>query len=208
MRIIKIGIILDNINIKESLKKLQKINSKQVSIRNIIDILDEKAAQIIIIILCAPTALPIPALPVLTQILSSIVIITLLQLFIGKKSIWLPKKLNNKKVNSETIHKSVGKLIHYHEKIEGIIKPRIKILSSAIFNKIIFLFCIFLSMVVALPIPFSNTVPSMAIIVIMLGIIEKDGILILLGILLAIIGVTTLFLGYFYGINAISDITT
>lgn len=191
---------MQDISFKEGLSRLKKIdNKKNVSISKIVECLGTNAAQIIVIIFSAPTALPTPALPLLTQILSAIVLITLFQLLIRRNNIWLPEKLKRKLISKETVTVSAKKLLKYHKKIEGIIKPRVKILSSVTAEGLIYIFCIFLSVVVALPIPFSNTAPSIAMILIMLGLIEKDGIIILGGIIFGIVGVTSLFLVYFHG---------
>lgn len=196
---------MEYISIKNGLKKLSEIKDEKISTQNVINKLGQNAAQIIIIIFCSPTALPTPALPILTQILSAIVILTLAQLIIRKKQIWLPEKLREKELSNDLVTNSANKLLQYHKKIEKFIKPRIRFLSIAPFNLTIYLLCGFFSIVVALPIPFSNTVPSIAIIIIMLGMIERDGIIIITGITIGIIGVVSLFLFYFYGISFISS---
>jgi len=71
---------MKEIGIKESLKNLSLLKSDKIKIDKIISILQKNAALILVIIFAAPTALPTPALPVLTQILSSAVILILLQL--------------------------------------------------------------------------------------------------------------------------------
>ncbi len=190
--------------IKTKLKELSKIKELKVTISHIVKMLGKNAGEIVIIIFCAPTALPTPALPVLTQILSAVVIVTLGQLLLRKKTIWLPKKLGDKELSNEIVVKTSNKLLHYHAKIEKIIKPRVTFLSSITSRSIIYFYCCALSIIVALPIPFSNTVPSIAIIVIMLGLIERDGIIILLGVAIGIIGVVSLFYAYYFGFSLFS----
>jgi hypothetical protein len=62
-------------------------------------------------------------------------------------------------------------------------------MSTPAAERVIGLICVILSILSALPIPFGHMVPALALVVIGLGLIEHDGVAILLGAALGLAGV-------------------
>jgi hypothetical protein len=80
------------------------------------------------------------------------------------------------------------KSIPYLERAELFLRPRLVTLLSWTGECLVGLFLLVLAIVLTLPIPFGNWLPAFAISIIALAIVEKDGVAVLIGIVLGVIG--------------------
>jgi hypothetical protein len=220
----------ENTSIKAGLESLLRVEDEKISIFKLVETLGTSAGLIIAIILCSPSALPIPAVPGITQLFAFIVITIMAQLLVGKKIIWLPRFLGNRKVSSGLLKRVANYLLNIDKKINPIVNKIINFISQKLLFKIIrpvnfdikffvksrllfltsipiitfiYLFTIILAVFVAMPIPFSNTVPSIGVVLICFGILERDGLIIFLGIIAGLAGLGILYSLYIYGASQV-----
>jgi hypothetical protein len=71
-----------------------------------------------------------------------------------------------------------------------VLEPRLLILSNPRMAQLIGGLCLLLSILVMLPVPFGNMLPALAIILISLGFLERDGRFIIAGLVTAAAAVT------------------
>ena len=103
------------------------------------------------------------------------------QMIIARKALWLPKFIGGRAIPYQKISKIIHKVSPFLVKIERLLKPRLYFMTKG-FMKImsgILLLC--LAIFLTFPIPFSNFLFALLIIVISLGLIEKNGLFIILG---------------------------
>lgn len=176
-------------SIKEKLFELDNIGSERVSIYEIAEILGRNASHLLVIILVSPLLLPVTAIPGMSQVLSLAILFLLSQLLFERRVLWLPEKIARKKIDNKDLKKITHVLVKFHKKIERFVKPRMQFLTSIFALKIHYLFLIFTVLVLALPFPapFANTIPAIGIILITFGIIEKEGISIIVGYIFGIL---------------------
>ncbi|MDX1950510.1 MAG: exopolysaccharide biosynthesis protein [Rickettsiales bacterium] len=174
----------------EKLYILQGINQEKISILEINEILGRNAIQLLVAFFVLPMLLPVTAFPGLSQIISLILILLLVQLIIGKRIVWLPKKVRFYKIDKNSLLKITNLAIKYHHKFSNFLRPRYLILSTISFNKFHYLYLIFVVLVMALPIPapFANTIPAISIILISIGIVEREGASIIIGYIFGLLG--------------------
>jgi len=72
---------------------------------------------------------------------------------------------------------------------EGIMRPRIKFLAGPPAVYVIGLLCLALSIILFLPIPLGNMLPSIAISIMALGLLERDGVWIIIGAVTGVLSV-------------------
>ena len=107
------------------------------------------------------------------------------------KDMWLPKKLLSKFVTEKTILKITNKVLWLKRKIQPLIHPRLGKLSNysgamrTTNGLIIFILGILLAL--PFPIPFYHFTAAWAIFLIAFGILESDGLLVLIGYFLLLI---------------------
>ena len=70
------------------------------------------------------------------------------------------------------------KVVRY---VENLTRPRIPFLTGEAADVVTGLVCVLLAMVMALPIPFGDALPGIALVFFALGMMQRDGVAILLG---------------------------
>ncbi len=152
----------------------------------------EKAFAIIILILLAPSALPLPTGGV-TNVLEVIAMLLALELVIGRKTIWLPKKWRHLNISGS---RSKDKLVPFVAKrirwFERFSKPRLQgLINDPRFLPVIGLVIFVLTLASFLAPPFSglDTLPSMGVVLICLSLILDDAALLGLGLIIGGLGV-------------------
>lgn len=149
---------------------------KKITISEISDVLQDRGIAIMMILLALPGAVPLPA-PILGTIFGIPMLFMSFQLVLRRQKALLPKKISEKSI-------SVGNLkatVKYLKKIEFFLHPRFKFMTSKWANQIFGIFCCIFAVLMAIPLPFTNTVPSLAILLIALGMLERDGIFVCIG---------------------------
>jgi len=98
---------------------------------------------------------------------------------------WLPDRLIDHALPSETVQHVLERAVHAAERFEHLVRPRLLGLTDSAFaNSVngVVLVIADLALMAPLPlVPFANTLPGIGIILLCLGMAERDGALVLLG---------------------------
>ncbi len=189
-------------NSSQLLKKIKHHKGDKITVEEIMTIFREGGFSLLLIIFASPLALPLPALGI-AQIMAVPILILATQLTMGRQSLWMPQKIAKKEMNMQNLCSIIDKAIPWLEKIEYFVKPRLIFFSSSAGHRVIGLFCLICAISVAVPIPFSNTVPSMGIVLMSIGLLERDGLVILAGMCVGFIGICLTSIVIFFGAEAI-----
>lgn len=169
--------------LEESILLLQEeAKKKPLSILEILHILSGKGRPVILIILSLPFCQPvqIPGLSIPFGIAISLIG---LRLAFNKK-VWLPKKLLSKNVPPYTLEKITAKTLTLVRKLKRWIHPRLNwACHSLIMEKTnsIMIFILGFVLALPLPIPLSNLTAAWSIFLIEIGMLEDDGLFVLIG---------------------------
>lgn len=163
------------------LRQLTKTTEENICLGAIFDKLGERAYGLILIFCALPSALPVSIIPGVAFILSIPIIIVAAQLTLAKKTLWLPKRINQVTIEKNKLSKTLDKALPYLIKCERWLKPRLAVMTSKFFEVLIGLTIMVLALLLMLPIPFSNFIFSMLIVIFSLGLLEKDGVYIITG---------------------------
>ena len=175
------------------------LDSDHVSnVESLSTVFGEKTFAITFLLLMSIPALPAPT-GGLTHVFEIIVLLMSLQLVIARKNLWLPKKWKKKPLGKSMEEKAIPKLIKYITKLEKISKPRMSgFLESRMGIQIFGLLVSVFTVTAFFSPPFLglDTLPSIGVIVISLGIILEDIVFVIIGSILGTSGVLmTFFLG-------------
>jgi len=91
------------------------------------------------------------------------------------------------------------------ERLENLVVPRWPTLSNTLARRLIGLIILFLGMVVAIPFPFSNFPPALATIGFSLGLLERDGLMIIIASVLSVVAFTIGFTVFYVAAGWISQ---
>jgi hypothetical protein len=139
------------------------------------------------LLICAlPEALPLPIAGVSAFIGMPLVLVSL-QLMLGYSTPWFPKWIANRSIKRKDFEKGVTIVLRYLARFEKIIRPRWQFITTPIAERLLSILFFLLACVIVLPIPFGNFLPAIALVIISLGLIEGDGLVIVVGIITACI---------------------
>ncbi len=158
------------------------------SIAEIVDQLDERAFGLLILLFAIPCL--VPGLPG-AQVIAIPIFLLALQLGAGRSEVWLPKQALQavvKKPWLDNIADFTDKRLRWSERLS---RPRLTWLASGPAERIIGIIVALAALTIMLPI--TNTIPSLAITLVAIGLLQRDGLFTVSGTILALTWV--LFLG-------------
>jgi hypothetical protein len=151
-----------------------------LTLRRVFEILGEEGHAVLLLFFCLPFLQPIP-IPGLSTPLGILIILISVFLF-RQVPPWLPKRYENLKISAAVIIRVSNVAEKIWRTVSKIVKPRLEFLHDLLIFRALNL-CLFIVnaalLSLPLPIPFSNTIPAVAIILCAIGHIEKDGVFIL-----------------------------
>lgn len=182
-------------------------DTKVISLRDINERLSERGFAILMILFAFPMAIPLPYPPGFTTILGMPLLVFSIQMIRGLGKPSLPQWIAQKNITTSHLVFAVEKSKRFFLWIEKLLHPRFSYMSSENGERIIGIVSLCCSIAIVLPILFGNAIPSAAIMIMALGLLNKDGIVIILGIITGIIGVIIAALVvylFFYGATLVA----
>ncbi len=138
-----------------------------------------------LLVFSIPEVLPLP-IPGMSAIVTVPTAIISWQMIAGYKEIRLPKWLLKRKVPRKAVAGAIKSILPFLERAERATKPRARWMSSPLAKRLIGVFIFLMALLIALPIPVTNIPPAIAIFVMSLGMIERDGLMIAIGVLIGL----------------------
>lgn len=147
---------------------------ERISLGAVVDALGDRGYGVLIVLLALPNFLPfsIPGFSALTGLPMAFFAG---QLAIGMKQPWLPRFLLNRSVSARDFSAVVLKFLPAIRRCERFVRPRLSFLATGLGERAIGLAAMALAILLALPIPFGNPPPAIALTLLALGVIERDG---------------------------------
>ena len=170
----------------------------KISVEQILKGMGTSSFGTTIMVFSIPEVIPIPV-PGMSAIVALPEVLLGTQLMLGKKEVRLPKALLKRSIPRKAFEKAVKAILPFLEKAERQVKPRWQWASSPAAKRFLGAFVLVLACVIALPIPMTNMPPAIAIFIIALGLVERDGKMIAAGVALGLASIA-LIGGAFFGL--------
>jgi hypothetical protein len=170
-----------------------RICTERVDLQTINQLLGRRSIGALLLVLALPMWLPIPA-PGLSVAFGIPLVIVSAQLLVGRRSAWLPSWLGQRSIGRAELLTLVEKANPKLRTLERITRPRLAFLAGDWAMIPVGGACLILALIITLPIPLGHMVPGIAISLLALGIIERDGLAIGIGLLAAIVGIAIVIL--------------
>jgi hypothetical protein len=151
--------------------------------------LHERGFGILMAIAALPICLPIPVPPGYTTFFSIPLFIFSVQMIFGMRAPWLPEWITKKQIKRATLEKLITKASPWLHKIEKHLQPRLTYISVHAWERIIGIFSFVFALSISLPLPLTNFPPGWGILIMSLGLLSKDGLTILVGMIVGTVGV-------------------
>lgn len=134
--------------------------------------------------------LPLP--PGATTIFGFPLVLLAPQLIIGASAPWLPQGVKQGTISTAHLKEGLPRAIRMLRRVEAVSRPRLTILFGAVGERLIGLVILALALVLILPIPGGNILPAMAVSALAFALIQRDGLIALIGYALAITSASVL----------------
>lgn len=164
-------------------------NPAQIKVGELFDTVFQRGFGFLLVALSLPSALPIPAFGYAVPF-ALLIILVAIQMIMGRNSPILPHRVRNRDIGSKLVTLIQERGIPFLRRMERLSKPRLKNLGKRGFSRFLMGIVILLAaLVMLIPIPFTNTIFALAILLIGFGLMNNDGLFILGGGLLGLIAV-------------------
>lgn len=168
---------------------VEKNKSKEtISLKEINECLNGCGFSILMILFAFPMAIPLPYPPGFTTILGMPLLLFSIQMLMGMSRPWLPDWIAKRTMKISHLEFAVLKTEKYFMYLESKLKRRLSYFSSSTGEKIIGAIAFLCSISIILPIMFGNAVPSAGICIMALGLLGRDGLIIIIGMIVGIVG--------------------
>lgn len=157
---------------------------ERVSIGDLLAALGDRAIGALMFFFAAPNILPVP--PGVSTLLGAPLLFLSAQLMLGMRP-WLPGFVVRRSLSREDLTALVRRIVPWLAKAEKLLRPRAGMLAKPPVENLVGLVCLVLAVILMLPIPLGNTLPALAISVLALGVLERDGIWIVLGFMASVV---------------------
>jgi hypothetical protein len=162
---------------------IEKVPSEKVTLVEILDIIGTDSLMLVTIFLSLVFLIPVSIPGVSTVFGSAILLIGISLLF--SRNLKLPNKIANRSIASNKLVEALKRALIWLRRFEKISQPhrlqRLTAGKASIFNRLSYILAAILLMMPFGFIPFSNTLPAIALIFFAIGLIQKDGLSILFG---------------------------
>lgn len=159
--------------------------SESVTIAEILDALDARAFGLATLIFAIPSVIPMP--PGVPTVVGIALFIVSAQMVVGRQELWLPKFLSKRGFSRKALVSGFEKIKPQLEFVEKFARPRLLPLTGKVATVLIGLVITFMAIILILPLPpGGNFPPALACAVLGMGLVERDGVIVLLGLVVTV----------------------
>ncbi|NVK57516.1 MAG: exopolysaccharide biosynthesis protein [Alteromonadaceae bacterium] len=158
----------------------------EVSIGEVVSKFENRGYGPLLLLPALISLLPTGAIPGVPSICGVTLFIICLQMALGQGYPWLPGVIKERSLDHEKLEHAISKFRPYINFTEKMLSPRLTVLAESPTSRFIAVFCavVSLSMIPLEVVPFAAALPAFAITVTALGLMNKDGVVLLFGVLL------------------------
>lgn len=162
--------------------------------------LHEHGVPAILLLLALPMALPVPVPPVVNVAFALPLLVLAGQQALGMREVWLPAKIKARSVRVRMMCVVLDKVIEFLHRVERLARPRLRGMTGPAAQRVIGAIGCVLALAIMVPLPLTNTVPSLGIALMALGVLMRDGVCVVIGggvgaLWVAVLAVTALLFG-------------
>lgn len=141
----------------------------------------------LLIVFAAINIIPLP--PGTNTVIAIPLVLISAQMVFGRASPWFPGWIDRRGVTKAELEKLIQKMGPFEARVERIFRPRIAELTGPTATRAIGLVCMLLSVIAGLPILMIHNAPAVAIVLFGLALIYRDGALVIVAAIAAVLAV-------------------
>ncbi|CAO4174421.1 Exopolysaccharide biosynthesis protein exod [Methylorubrum populi] len=161
---------------------------ERLTVGDIIAVLRDRAFALLVVLLGLPNCLPMP--PPIPLVCGLVLLVIAIQIVAGMTAPWLPRRLLNQSIARETVEKAVTRAVPLLRRLERWSRPRLSVFDGAIGMRGMGVLILALALALIVAPPFFGQIPlGLAVSLIGLGLVERDGFVVLIGLVIGGVGV-------------------
>lgn len=154
-------------------------SEERITLARLMEAMEARAYGALILIFAFPNILPSP--PGLAGLLGLPLLFLSARMMLGQTP-WLPQFIANRSVPRASFAAVIDRATPWLERAERLLRQRLALLTTGPAQQVLGLFCLILTIILVIPIPLGNLAPSFAMCLIALGVLERDGLWVILGV--------------------------
>jgi hypothetical protein len=156
---------------------IASIQGEQITLRDLLALIGEQGLLLFCIVLTLPFLLPV-SIPGVSTLFGLVIILIGISLVLNRLP-WLPARLMDRPIRNEHLIPMLEKGVQLFQRVERWMRPRlIRVTTGTFANRLNGLALTAGGVLLLFPlsfVPFSNTLPAIAILLFALGMLQRDG---------------------------------
>lgn len=159
------------------------IDGETVSLRELLDRMGEHGLLMVCAVLCLPFLLPV-SVPGLSTVFGAAIVLMGVAVTLNRLP-WLPRRVLDRRIASDKLRPALERGASLAARLDGYVRPRLSgLVAGAAMARLNGLAIVAGGVLLLWPlglVPFSNTLPGVAVLLVALGMTQKDGAMVLAG---------------------------
>lgn len=159
------------------------IRGDRITLRALMESIGEQGLLLLCAVLSLPFLIPV-SIPGVSTVFGLGIILLGVAVTLNRLP-WLPRKILDREIETARLRPALEKGIGIVARIDRHVRPRLGVLTrNAVMDRVNGFMLVFCGLLLMAPfgfVPFSNTLPAVAILLLCFGMIQRDGLFILLG---------------------------
>jgi hypothetical protein len=157
---------------------------ERIAVSDLLSALGDRAIGALMLVFAVPNVIPVP--PGTSAVLGAPLVFLAAQLTFGRQP-WLPAVIAGRSMSRTDFATLVRRLTPWLARAERLLRPRAVVLARPPMEYLIGAVCLLLAIVLVLPVPLGNMLPALSISLLALGVLERDGLWVIAGMVAALL---------------------
>lgn len=164
-----------------------------VTVGDLVAIFHERGFGFLLFLFALPAALPLPGLGINVVVAAPLLFLTLQQA-LGRHGIWFPDGVSRRTISRDWLVRFIDLAEPWLRRVEFLIVPRLGFVTQRPFANLIGICGVLMALCILVPLPLTNTVPAVGIAIMALGVLARDGLAVIVGMLTGMLWIALLVL--------------
>lgn len=165
---------------------MDRLSGERPSLGELVEHLGDRAPAFLLLVLAVPAMVPTPGVPA-GFLFGTLLVLVAAQMALGHEAPSVPGWIGRRRVKRSLMQMVLGKTAPLIERIERRLKVRQAGLAHRTMLRPIGVVVVAMGVLIALPIPFGNTLPALSVMVLALGLLARDGLAVAAGLGLSVL---------------------
>lgn len=162
----------------------ETLSDQVVTVGELADRVAQRGFGVIMIMLALPTMIPVLP-PGSAALIGFVYIVLAVQMLIGLQRPWLPEGVRRIQMSARAVQTLQERGVPFLRRIEQFTHPRQIWIPDAVLTRVVAVAMLLLGIVLFSPLPFLNTIPALNVLILGIGLLNRDPIFLIGGLALA-----------------------